>query len=132
MRVDKPFLVMMALMFFSVFAPMYLPDGDIALFLTGLGLYIFMPGVLIVAFGPTVVDALRNWHIRRTGVRMLAVVVSAESTGVRINGVPQFKVTVRLQSGETAMLRMLSYGVYSGTELEVFVNPNNPRKATLA
>jgi hypothetical protein len=98
-----------------------------------LGLVVVLPGIFLVAFGPGAMRALHDRRVRRTGVRMTATVISSSKTGLMVNYVPQYEVTVRLPTGDTTKVMLLAYaGVSEGMELEVIVDPANRSKAVVA
>ena len=100
--------------------------------LFSVGLLVLLPGIFVVSFGPGAMRALRNRRIRRTGVRMTATVISSSKTGLMVNYVPQYEVTVRLPSGDTTKVILLAYaGVSPGMELQVIVDPANHDKAVV-
>ncbi|WP_158820784.1 hypothetical protein [Granulicella sp. S156] len=97
-----------------------------------LGLMILLPSIFLVGFGPSAMRALRDRGIRRTGVRMTATVISSSKTGLMVNYVPQYEVTVRLPTGDTTKVILLAYaGAPPGMELQVIVDPANPSKAVV-
>jgi len=97
-----------------------------------LGLVVILPSIFLVAFWPSAMRALRGRHIRRTGVRMTATVISSSKTGLMVNYVPQYEATVRLPTGNTAKVMLLAYaGAPEGMQLEVMVDSRNPNKAVV-
>ena len=96
------------------------------------GWLVFLPSIFAVGFGPSAMRALRNRRIRRTGVRMTATVISSTKTGLMVNYVPQYEVTVRLPTGDTTKVILLAYaGMSPGMELQVIVDPANHGKAVV-
>ena len=100
--------------------------------LFSVGLLVLLPGIFVVGFAPGAMRALRNRRIQRTGVQMTATVISSSKTGLMVNYVPQYEVTVRLPTGDPTKVILLAYaGVPAGTELQVIVDPADHAKAVV-
>lgn len=96
---------------------------------------LLFPAIIFAAFGPTVRDALQRRRLKRIGVPMMGTILSAQSTGVSINRVPQLLMRVRLETGEDAEYRKLSQygsGIGAGTPVQLLVDPRDHTKVTEA
>ncbi len=118
---------------------MQLVDMEAVAGYLGIGIPIFVIGIMILAFSPLIMGSIKNSQnkkrLMQIGTRAKATIVAVRDTGITMNNAPYAEIHLKLQDGTMTTIKTFVSRVslpQIGASVEILYDPANPKDAIFA